>query len=59
MTKQYEPCEHRRRSGLLGGDPDQPFDTPCPQCEKADRDAHIFIAVLVVVLALFGWWVAS
>lgn len=48
MNNQYEPCEHRRGSGLMGSYRDY-YDTPCDVCAKLDKQSNKNISV--------SWWV--
>ena len=51
---QYEPCEHRRGSGVMGTNVEY-FDTPCPLCEAAEaysRKASIVALVLLVLVVM-------
>lgn len=50
--RRYEQCEHPRKSGLMGGDPDETYSTPCPICEKARKGwGRIGITLGVIVAA--------
>lgn len=52
----YEPCQHRRSSGLAGVHHDY-YDTPCQHCEAEDKFFHrVCIALFVVVVAVIAYW---
>ena len=59
--KQYEPCEHRHGSGLMGVQAPEYYDTPCKHCEAAeDFTAWVVGIVLAIALAIVvGLVVAS
>ena len=63
MNRQYEPCEHRRGSGVMGSKADH-YGTACPICEYEEdqKDKAFFIGcvalaavVLVVGAFVMGW----
>ena len=55
MNRQFEPCEHRHGSGLMGTYVDH-YSTPCPLCAAADTNtvnaAKVAFVLLLVVIAL-------
>lgn len=55
MTRQYERCEHRRGSGLMGSKADH-YGTPCPICEYEEdqKDKAFFIGCVVVAVVVIG-----
>jgi hypothetical protein len=55
MTKQYEPCEHRHGSGLMGVDAPEYYDTPCEHCEEADKFLVRLIVCVLAIALLVAW----
>lgn len=53
--KQYEPCEHRHGSGLMGTYVDH-YSTPCPVCAQLEESSVLGTAVMWVLalLALYA-----
>ncbi len=57
--RQYQPCEHRRQSGLMNV---HYGDEPCPICQAEEARRPIYKALgfvlLVAALALTVWWLS-
>jgi hypothetical protein len=49
---QYEPCEHRHGSGLMGVEAPEYYDTPCQHCAEAERFTSWLVAIVLVVAVL-------
>ncbi len=60
MTKQYEPCEHRHGSGLMGVPEPDGYTTPCHHCEAADDFTAwaVGVVLFLAVVALLVWSVS-
>lgn len=57
--KQYEPCEHRHSSGIMGVRVDY-YDTPCPTCQALEASASMGnrVVLLLVLLAILTYLIA-
>lgn len=57
--KQYQPCEHRRGSAMLGTNV-KFYTEPCPTCEELDASANrgAMVTALLVLLAFLTYLIA-
>lgn len=52
--KQYEPCEHRHGSGLMGTYVDH-YSTPCPTCAEIEESSLLALLALLALCAGLPW----